>query len=70
MAPFLPTFPLAAARFLRAASMPPISDALSAALSAGTVLVTVDTPSTNLVLKMQLALLNMPSFRDTTMNCE
>lgn len=33
-----------------------------------TVRVTVDTPSTNLVLKMTLALLNMPSFRDTTMN--
>lgn len=32
------------------------------------VLVTVDMPSTNLVLKSTLALLNMPSFRDTTMN--
>ena len=31
-------------------------------------LATVDTPSTNLVLKSTLALLNMPSFRDTTMN--
>ena len=31
---------------------------------------TVETPSTNLVRKMQLALLNMPSFNDTTMNCE
>ena len=70
MAPFLPTFPFAAALFLLAASIPPISEALSAALSAGTVLVTVETPSTNLVLKMQLALLNMPSYRDTTMNWE
>ena len=33
-------------------------------------LVTVDTPSTNFVLKSTLALLNMPSFRDTTMNWE
>ena len=32
--------------------------------------VTVETPSTNLVLKRTLALLNMPSFRDTTMNWE
>lgn len=31
--------------------------------------VTVETPSTNLVLKRTLALVNMPSFRDTTMNC-
>lgn len=30
----------------------------------------VDMPSTNLVLKSTLALLNMPFFRDTTMNCE
>ena len=36
------------------------------------VLATVDTPSTNLVLKITLALLNIPSFSDTTMNwlCE
>mmetsp|Transcript_8273 Transcript_8273/g.16703 ORF Transcript_8273/g.16703 Transcript_8273/m.16703 type:complete len:220 (-) Transcript_8273:2882-3541(-) len=34
------------------------------------VLVTVETPSTNLVLKMVLALLNMPSLRETTMNWE
>ena len=33
-------------------------------------LVTVDTPSTNLVLKRMFALLNIPSFRETTMNCE
>ncbi len=32
--------------------------------------VTVDTPSTNLVRKMTLALLNMPSLRLTTMNWE
>ena len=30
--------------------------------------VTVDTPSTNLVLKRTFALLNIPSFSDTTMN--
>jgi hypothetical protein len=30
--------------------------------------VTVDTPSTNLVRNMTLALLNMPSLSDTTMN--
>ena len=30
---------------------------------------TVDMPSTNLVLNSTLALLNMPSFSDTTMNC-
>lgn len=30
---------------------------------------TVDTPSTNLVRKMTLALLNIPSLSDTTMNC-
>ena len=35
-----------------------------------TVRVTAETPSTNLVRKMTLALLNMPSFRETTMNCE
>ena len=39
-------------------------------MSAGTVLVTVDTPSANLVRKMQLALLNIPSLSETTMNCE
>ena len=33
-------------------------------------LVTVDTPSTNLVLKRTLALLNMPSLRETTTNWE
>mmetsp|Transcript_22104 Transcript_22104/g.41553 ORF Transcript_22104/g.41553 Transcript_22104/m.41553 type:complete len:243 (+) Transcript_22104:162-890(+) len=33
-----------------------------------TVLVTVETPSTNFVLKIVLALLNMPSLRLTTMN--
>ena len=38
--------------------------------SVGTVRATVDTPSTNLVRKMMLALLNMPSLRDTTMNCD
>ena len=32
--------------------------------------VTVETPSMNLVLYKTLALLNMPSLRDTTMNCE
>ena len=32
--------------------------------------VTVDTPSTNFVLKRTLALLNIPSLRETTMNCE
>lgn len=32
--------------------------------------VTVETPSMNLVRKMTLALLNMPSFSDTTMNWE
>ena len=32
--------------------------------------VTVDEPSTKRVRKMTLALLNMPSFSDTTMNCE
>ena len=32
--------------------------------------VTADTPSMNLVRKMTLALLNMPSFSDTTMNWE
>lgn len=31
--------------------------------------VTVDMPSTNLVLKRTLALVNMPSFKDTTTNC-
>ena len=31
---------------------------------------TVDIPSTNFVLKSTLALLNMPSLRLTTMNCE
>ena len=36
----------------------------------GTVLVTAETPSTNLVLYMTFALLNIPSFRDTTMNWE
>lgn len=36
---------------------------------AGTVRVTADTPSTNLVRKMTSALLNMPSLRDTTTNC-
>lgn len=33
-------------------------------------LVTVDTPSTNFVLNNTLALLNIPSFNDTTINCE
>lgn len=32
--------------------------------------VTVDTPSTNFVLKRTLALLNIPSLRETTMNWE
>ena len=36
----------------------------------GTVLVTAETPSTNFVRKMTLALLNIPSFRETTMNWE
>lgn len=31
--------------------------------------VTVDMPSTNLVLKRTLAFVNMPSFKDTTTNC-
>jgi hypothetical protein len=35
----------------------------------GTVLVTVETPSTNLVRNITLALLNIPSLRETTMNC-
>lgn len=39
-------------------------------LLSGTVLVTAETPSTNFVRKMTLALLNIPSFRDTTMNWE
>ena len=34
-----------------------------------TLRVTLDTPSTNLVRKMTFALLNIPSFSDTTMNC-
>ena len=34
----------------------------------GTIRVTVDTPSTNLVRNSTLALLNIPSFRETTMN--
>jgi len=34
-----------------------------------TVRETVDTPSTNLVRKMTLALLNIPSLSDTTTNC-
>lgn len=34
-----------------------------------TVLWTVETPSTNLVRKITLALLNIPSFRETTINC-
>ena len=33
-------------------------------------LVTVETPSTNLVLKRTLALLNIPSFSETTINCK
>ena len=33
-----------------------------------TYLVTVETPSTNFVLKRTLALLNIPSFSETTMN--
>ena len=33
-------------------------------------LATVETPSMNRVLKRTLALLNMPSLRETTMNCE
>lgn len=32
--------------------------------------VTVETPSTNFVLNSTLALLNIPSFRETTMNCK
>lgn len=31
---------------------------------------TVETPSTNFVRKSTFALLNIPSFRLTTMNCE
>jgi hypothetical protein len=42
---------------------------LGAWLPLGSVLVTVDTPSTNFVQKMTLALLNIPSFNDTTINC-
>jgi hypothetical protein len=42
---------------------------LGAWLPLGTVLVTVDTPSTNIVQKMTLALLNIPSFNHTTINC-
>nr|GFA46668.1 zinc finger CCCH domain-containing protein 48 [Tanacetum cinerariifolium] len=34
-----------------------------------TVLCTVETPSTNLVRKRTFALLNMPSFSETTINC-
>jgi hypothetical protein len=41
----------------------------SLAFPLGTVLVTVDTPSTNFVQKMTLALLNIPSFNHTTINC-
>ena len=48
-------------------NIPPVMCVMTYRLS-GTVLVTAETPSTNLVLKMTLALLNMPSFRDTTMN--
>lgn len=36
----------------------------------GIVRVTVETPSTNFVRKTTLALLNMPSLSETTMNCE
>ena len=39
-----------------------------ACLPLGTVLVTVETPSTNLVRKMTFAMLNMPSFNDTMIN--
>jgi hypothetical protein len=35
-----------------------------------TLLVIVETPSTNCVLKRTLALLNIPSFKDTMINCE
>ena len=50
--------------------MPLTSDLADAYLLSGTVLVTAETPSTNFVRKMTLALLNMPSFRETTMNWE
>lgn len=65
--------PLPAAALLPALPAAAAPSAFSLPLLAGpaaslTVRVTVDTPSTNLVLKMTLALLNMPSFRDTTMN--
>ena len=51
------------------APLPCAAPAASAAGRVGTVRVTVDTPSTNLVRKRVLALLNMPSLSDTTMNC-
>lgn len=50
-----------------AAALPPPPAWLAAELLSERV--TVLTPSTNLVRKMTLALLNMPSFSDTTMNC-
>jgi hypothetical protein len=53
---------------LPAAGLPAFSPCLPSLDESLTVRVTVDTPSTNLVLKMTLALLNMPSFRDTTIN--
>lgn len=47
---------------------PPRAAVFSPPAASFTVRVTVDTPSTNLVLKITFALLNMPSFSDTTMN--
>lgn len=63
--------PLLAAALLApfpAVGLPAFSPCLPLLAESLTVRVTVDTPSTNLVLKITLALLNMPSFRDTTMN--
>mmetsp|Transcript_18205 Transcript_18205/g.58882 ORF Transcript_18205/g.58882 Transcript_18205/m.58882 type:complete len:251 (+) Transcript_18205:18-770(+) len=61
--------------FLPRPAFPARADPSSAALafrsaSAGTVLVTCEMPSTNLVRKITLALLNIPSLRETTTNCE
>ena len=66
----LHTFSCSAARPPRpAALLPPACLAPAVAEEALTLRVTLDTPSTNLVRKMTFALLNIPSFSDTTMNC-
>ena len=56
--------------YLPGRSMPLRSKLADAYLLSGTVLVTAETPSTNFVRKMTLALLNIPSFRETTTNWE